>query len=207
MSQRRGCLGVAVGIVLVLALGAWFLGNGYGPLAHYDEPTMSPGQARARIDQLVSRTMAGISPAPTYCNFSYASERDSAHWDGEPSRLSDLMGSLDICTRISPARVPVLLDQITKAWQGLSSVPVTQGAPNRSGYPPTVATLNAQVPGVYMSVQVLAPVASGATQSETVEFLFHAYGVRYQPTHDYKLPGPAPTSSPPAPADDPYWSH
>ncbi|MCX4748760.1 hypothetical protein OG455_25135 [Kitasatospora sp. NBC_01287] len=205
MSVRGGCA-IAVAVVMLMAgTVGWLFDNGYGPMvALRDRPLLTSDQARSRLDDLVRTTMAAITPSPTYCGFRYESDQYPAHWDREPSTLSDLESIVSLCTEVSLAKLPTLLDQVESAWHATVQGPVERDGPMGEA-PVFPGSLSAATFDDCFLDLYSAETTPGRTAK--VWFTVRAVKVRYQPTRDYKLPGPAPGTSAKVLSDDPYWSH
>ncbi|MBV6701091.1 hypothetical protein [Kitasatospora aureofaciens] len=193
-------------VVAVLAAGVGLFYNGYGPMAlkDRDTPQLSAREAKAQLDDTLRTAMGAISPPVAYFGGFYAVDRRRDHADGEPSLLSDVRAVVSLRTKVAPARIPVLLDQMKQLWGercrpedhtlDYSAKHYTDlSCPGHEGTSFTLSVVSSEnEPSVevYLRAEVSSP-------------------VRYQPENDY---GTGPTgkrlgSRQPQDLDDPYWSH
>ncbi|MFI9361006.1 hypothetical protein ACIG5E_08085 [Kitasatospora sp. NPDC053057] len=189
----------------MLATGLGLFYNGYGPMALKDRDTtqLSPGEAKAGLDGSLQAAMGAIVPPMAYFGGFYAVDRGPEHADGEPSLLSGVREVVSVRTKVTPAKVPVLLEQMTRLWGSDCRQPDTTG-----GMATNYTELHC--PGHGDTLFTLSVVSS--TNDSTVQVLMsaEAFMVRYQPGRDYGAPpiGERPTGHELAPdVDDPYWSH
>ncbi|MFI6844606.1 hypothetical protein [Kitasatospora sp. NPDC050467] len=194
-------------VVSVLITGVGLFYNGYGPMALRDKRVLhlkDPAVAKDRIDELLRATMAGISPQVAFLGGDYQVTREEDHWDGEPSLKSRLFGAVAIRTRISQVKLPRLLDQISRNWEGLGCGPVDRTETGQ--YSPGLASLScATFDDLFVGLS-----ASSDGSYNSVSFSAELDFVRYRPAHEY---GPMPsllrgsTGERGGDLDDPYWSH
>ncbi|MFD8701508.1 hypothetical protein ACFV1W_02650 [Kitasatospora sp. NPDC059648] len=191
--------------MVVLATGLGLFYDGYGPMALKDRNTaqLSPGEAKAELDGSLQTAMEAIVPPMAYSGGFYAVDRGPEHADGEPSLLSGVREVVSVRTKVSPAKVPVLLDRMKQVWGG-------QCRPEVSGESGTKRYTDLDCSGHGDTLFTLSVVSS--TTDSTVQVLMsaEAFMVRYQPGRDYGAPpvGERPTGHEPVPdLDDPYWSH
>ncbi|MFJ9840960.1 hypothetical protein ACIRYZ_10895 [Kitasatospora sp. NPDC101155] len=206
MKRPRRALGCSVVAAVVLATGLGLFYNGYGPMALMDRggtTQLSPGEAKADLDGSLQAAMGAVVPPMAYFGGFYAVDRRPEHADGEPSLLSGVREVVSVRTKVTPAKVPVLLDRMRQVWGGQCRPEVTGEAAakrytdlNCSGRGDTLFTLS---------------VVSSTTDSTVQVFMSaEVFTVRYQPGADYGVPpiGERPTGQELTPdVDDPYWSH
>jgi hypothetical protein len=202
LHRRPGCLGSIAVVVLAITVGVWGFRNGYGPLA--DRNVMyTSAQAEAHFDDAMRAATAAISPAVSLDKPTYYVLRGNRLGDGEATNISTVFQSTAVRTRISPDKLPLLLDQVAKAWQPLDVDPVKRSGPQGS----TVAELDAVTRDlVELSLIAEEPPTPGPHAYVDVQFSMSLYGVHYQPAHDYGLTS-SQTGLAVATLDDPYWSH
>ncbi|MEV7183712.1 hypothetical protein [Kitasatospora sp. NPDC093102] len=189
-----------------LVTGVGLFCNGYGPMALKDRntPQLSPREAKEHLDDTLRAAVAAIDPPLVYFGSTYDVERDPEHADGEPSLLSNVRTRARVRTRIAPARVPVLVDQMTRLW----------GAGCRRD-DNTVEHQAKHYTDLWCSgsggaLFTLSVVSSTTDPAVDVYLRAKATPVRYQPEKDYGVASVTPplTGHEPAPdVDDPYWSH
>ncbi|MEV8325156.1 hypothetical protein [Kitasatospora sp. NPDC056731] len=206
MTTRWKVIGsIVLSFVVTVALGAVLFANGYGPLALADRSgRVGTGEAKSRIDHVLRVTMDGISPSLTHAGAEFEVQREDDLWDGEPSMGSVVTEVVISRTVISRAKLPTLMDQVTQAWNALGSRGADRSAPSEE-----VQSLRGigQLDGETFLTFYARP-----QQDSTylVTFRAAAYGVLYQPAHEYKLVPPLVRTSLDAKVDvvdDPYWSH
>ncbi|MFJ2806473.1 hypothetical protein [Kitasatospora sp. NPDC087271] len=192
--------------VAVLAAGVGLFYNGYGPMAIKDRgaPQLSPREAKGQLDETLRTAIGAITPSVAYFGSGYAVDRDPEHADGEPALLSQVMLSARLRTKVAPAKLSVLLDQLTQLWgdrcrredstvgyEAKHYVELNCPARGAAGF----NLLAVNTPSdLYFDVSISAQVTP----------------VRYQPEKDYGASpvGPRLTGHEGAPdVDDPYWSH
>ncbi|MFE5583643.1 hypothetical protein [Kitasatospora sp. NPDC056531] len=192
--------------VVVLAAGVGLFYNGYGPMAlkDRDNTRLSPGGAKAQLDDTLQAAMGAIAPPLVYFGGFYAVDRGPEHADGEPSLLSGVREVVSVRTKVAPAKVSVLLNRMTLLWGGDCRQSDT-----------TVGSLATHYTELHCSGRgdtlfTLSVASSSADSTVVVDLIAEAFSVRYQPEKDYGAPpiGERPTGHELAPdVDDPYWSH
>ncbi|MFJ9769902.1 hypothetical protein ACIRVF_01495 [Kitasatospora sp. NPDC101157] len=205
MKRPRRALGCSAVVAVVLATGLGLFYNGYGPMAlkDRDNARLSPGEAKAELDDTLQAAMGAVVPPLAYTGGFYAVDRAPEHADGEPSLLSGVREAVLVRTKVAPAKVPVLLDRMTQFWGGDC---------RRPGGSDNLAT---QYPEMHCSGRgdalfTLSVIGSSADSTVQVVMSAEAFEVRYQPEKDYGAPpiGERSTGQQLAPdVDDPYWSH
>ncbi|MFJ4190163.1 hypothetical protein [Kitasatospora sp. NPDC089509] len=190
--------------MVVLATAAGLFHQGYGPMALMDRnSTRSAREAKGQLDDTLQAAMGAISPSLSYFGGVYVVERAPEHADGEPSLRSSVTASVSVRTKVTPAKVPVLLDRVKQLWGGgCRPEGTTEDGAKR------YTDLNCSGRGD--ALFTLSVVSS--TDDSTVRVLMsaEAFEVRYQPAGHYGVSpvGPRLTGHEPAPdVDDPYWSH
>ncbi|WP_416876256.1 hypothetical protein [Kitasatospora sp. SC0581] len=190
--------------VVVTACSVLFF-NGYGPLALADRRSrLSPGAAKVRIDHALRTTMGAVSPSLAFAGAYFEVRRERDRWDGEPSMVSAVTEVVVGRTAVASTRLPALMDQVTQAWQGLGSTVVHRSNPSDE-----IQSLHG-VGEAGGETFLLFLAAAQPDSTYRVKFLVEAYGVLYQPAHEYEPVSPLARTSLAAmgdPVDDPYWSH
>ncbi|MEV7357461.1 hypothetical protein [Kitasatospora sp. NPDC091276] len=206
MKRPRRALGYSAAAVAVLAAGVGLFYNGYGPMALKDRgaPQLSPREAKGQLDDTLRAATGAISPPAAYFGGVYVVDRLPEHADGEPSLLSGVMASVSLRTKVGPARIPVLLNQMKQLWGDRCRQDDTT-----VGYAATHYT-DLSCPGRGESYFQLSVVSSADGSTFGVHLSARVDTVRYQPEKDYGASpvGPRLTGHEGAPdVDDPYWSH
>ncbi|MET9612275.1 SH3-like domain-containing protein [Kitasatospora indigofera] len=227
MSRRapRTCAAVAAGLlVLLLALGGYVRATG-GWLPRLDEPVMTAGQARDRIDGALHGSLDGVAPAVPYLDDWYDVARGDAHWDGEASRYSLVGRSWRVRVRLAPGRRDEFLAAVTASWQqrGYRAGPALDPAGRPYDGSQDHVTRSATTPdGVFVTVTLDGhrqdPTAGqgGPAPYVTVVVAATVADAEYGGASVYGKPPPLPADLPrradgspdrtPG-VDDPYWSH
>ncbi|MFH9354324.1 hypothetical protein [Kitasatospora sp. NPDC017646] len=210
MTSRRNAAGsILLAVVILITIGGALFFNGYGPLALADRRVrVNPGEAKGWIDNALRTTMGAVSPPLTYAGADFEVKREKDRWDGEPSMVSDVTEIIAVRTVISKAKLPALMEQVTRVWQTLGSRVIDRSAPSDE-----IQALD----GVgHVGGETFLTFLAKPQQDSTylVTFRVEAGGVLYQPAHEYKPLSPlgrTPRDSKGyvinAPVDDPYWSH
>ncbi|MFJ2187706.1 hypothetical protein ACIOJE_06990 [Kitasatospora sp. NPDC087861] len=190
----------------VLATGAGLFYTGYGPMALKDRgaPQLRPEEAKGQLDDTLRTAVGAIAPSLAYFGSAYVVDRDPEHADGEPSLLSQVMVSARLRTKVAPAKMPVLLDQLKQLWGEKCKFQddIVGSAAKR------YVQLNC--PGRGQAGFELLAVNTPSDPFFDVSIGAEVTPVRYQPEKGY---GPAPvggrlTGHEAGPdLDDPYWSH
>ncbi|MFI6152115.1 hypothetical protein ACIBCA_05440 [Kitasatospora sp. NPDC051170] len=167
----------------------------------------SAGQARERIDGVLGATMDGISPPLTYASGNYQVARDPDLYDGEHSVRSLLSAVVFGGTRISPAKLPQVMDQVARTWNGRGCHVTERHEPgNKTGFPVGLGCLDGD--GMLLTLH-----ADERLGTYLVWFVADLGDVRYRPgVPEPPLGLPATTydadthRSVTIAVNDPYWS-
>ncbi|HJD85213.1 hypothetical protein [Kitasatospora aureofaciens] len=206
--KKAGAIALAAAVLVTVGTALFF--NGYGPLAWADRRVRTdPGEAKGWIDNALHTTMDAVSPPLAYVGADFEVEREKDRWDGEPSMVSDVTEIVTVRTVVSKAKLPVLMDQVTKAWMVLGSRVIDHSDPSLDSR----SLRGVGDAGGQVFLTFYADPAQGPS-SYTVMFRAEAGGVLYQPAHEYQPLSPLPRTPRDAkgyvvnnPVDDPYWSH
>ncbi|MFJ2864808.1 hypothetical protein [Kitasatospora sp. NPDC087314] len=190
----------------VLATGVGLFYTGYGPMALKDRgaPQLRPGEAKGQLDDTLRAAVGAITPSLAYFGSAYVVDRDPEHADGEPSLLSQVMVSTRLRTKVAPAKMPVLVDQMEQLWgERCRSQDSTVGHEAKH-------YIQLNCPGRGQAGFELLAVNTPSDPFFDVSMSAEVTPVRYQPEKDY---GTSPvggrlTGHETGPdLDDPYWSH
>ncbi|MFF2145327.1 hypothetical protein [Kitasatospora sp. NPDC058190] len=188
----------------MLATGVGLFYNGYGPMALMDrDSARSAREAKEQLDDTLQAAMGAISPSLSYFGGVYVVERAQEHADGEPSMLSSVTASVSVRTKVAPAKVPVLVDQVKQLWGG-------QCRPDSTVETAAKRYTDLNCSGRGDTLFTLSVISSTTDSTMQVLMSAEAFVVRYQPAEDYGASPVKPrlTGHEPAPdVDDPYWSH
>ncbi|GAA1978081.1 hypothetical protein [Kitasatospora viridis] len=202
LHKRRGCLSAIAVVALLLGLGRWAYVDGYGPQTQREHYSASSTQVKGYLDRAMQATTAATTPALSFDAPTYEVYRQNRYPDGEISNISTVFCRFAVTTRIAPAKVQVLVGQVSTAWQRISLQPVKQSGPDGS----TVTELTTTTSDL-VTLLLVVEKPPAAADYLTVRVVMTYYDVRYQPAHDYGTPTPASGAPTAATLDDPYWSH